>query len=288
MKTLEFFEDYRRYKRELVIPSVLAILIFNFSIVRSQPYMPIKPLSSFDMGSNERVVIGISSISSPYILNITKIDWAGWVNNVTTGMAIGGVGGALSNVGKLKAEDTTEDFRKAITKVLESTDLQHQFADIIKNEIKPETPATLVYLEGESYKNFAFETTDLIINVSLYFMFSGGKPVLTAKSGVSIIKKGTDLKQFEQIGDSVIRISDELQKMPPMKLLKSGKIDELKKESDKLMTFLSCLQQFTIKSEPYSIKEWLDNDGQLIKSELERVMRKFASDLNILLNVQHL
>jgi len=278
----------KTYKIELVLLCVLPILVFNFSIVRSQPYMPIKPLSSFDMGSNERVVIGISAISSPYIVNTTKIDWAGWVNNVTTGMAIGGVGGALSNVGKLKAEDTTDDFRKAITKVLENTDLQHQFADIIKNEIKPETSATLVYLEGESYKNFAFETTDLIINVSIYFVFSGGRPVLMANSGVSIIKKGTDLKQFGQIGDTVMRISDELQRMPPMKLLKSGKIDELKKESDKLMTFLSCLQQFTIKSEPYSIKVWLDNDGQLIKSELERAMRKFAFDLNILLNVKQL
>jgi len=132
----------KTYKIELVFLCALPILIFNFSIVRSQPYMPIKPLSTFDMGSNERVVIGISAIS------------------------------------------------------------------------------------------------------------------------------------------------DELQRMPPMKLLKSGKIDELKQESDKLMTFLSCLQQFTIKSEPYSIKEWLDNDGQLIKIELERAMRKFAFDLNILLNMK--
>lgn len=275
----------KTYKIELVFLCVLPILVFNFSIVRSQPYMPIKPLSSFDMGSNERVVIGISAVSSPYFVNITKIDWAGWVNSVTTGMAIGGVGGALSNVEKLKSDDLTEDFRKALTKVLENTDLQHKFADIIKNEIKPETPATLVYLEGESYNNFAFEATDLIINVSLYFMFSGSRPVLTANTSVSIMKKGTDLKQFGQICDTVMRISDELQKMPPMKLLKSGKVDELKKRSDKLMTFLSCMQQFTIKSKPYSIKEWLENDGQLIKSELERAMKKFDSDLNILLNV---
>jgi hypothetical protein len=238
------------------------------------------------MSSDERVVIGSYAVNNLFVYNVVKYDWAGFMNQISTGMALGGIAGAASKIDQLKHEDLTAEFSSSVSEVLKNFDMQQRFADIIKEEVKPESPAQILYLAGDEYKSFKFENKDIVISVGLSFTFSGKKPVLKTMANTSITSKGIDYSQLQNLTDSITVLSKDVEVLPPGKITnvtKFGKMSKLLHLSRELTSYLSCMQRFTFKSEAYPVEKWLENDGQLIKSELERLMREFATTFNNLL-----
>ncbi len=84
------------------------------------------------------------------------------MNQISTGMALGGIAGAASKIDQLKHEDLTAEFSSSVSEVLKNFDMQQRFAEIIKEGLNPSHPHKFYILPVMSTNPL-----NLIIKISL-------------------------------------------------------------------------------------------------------------------------
>ncbi len=201
----------------------------------------------------------------------------GYLGQVQTATLVGGA--AAGAAVRPHTEDQTAEFKAAVSGALRDVDLQQVLLSALERNLSGKTPCQTIFRKTKTILDNTMPTNDRLVAVGVSFGFQGGKPVIKAWLGAMVVAKNANLEQVNTEAAALQKLSDEMRTMPPMKLMRSGKVKELQKVAAQLTSHMDGTQTLAGGSQSHPVEDWLANDGALIRREIEAVLDRLVIQL---------
>jgi hypothetical protein len=271
---------WSRIQRPGISTGIVCLLV---SVASAAPAPPKKqPMTRLECAAGERVIVEVRPTESPFI-NVRKTDWAGFFGQLTTGFAMGGVGGLAAGMSQPPiSQDVSGKFAPGVRAALERVSVDQLIAKSTERAMKDRVSCELVFMTSDERKAAELRPTDRFVMVGLYLEYSGGDPTMTARFGAIQVAKSADLALIDQGAAQLKAMEAEVAN--PGKRPSLGRLKEYQKLAEQLMTLAQGAWSDVYKSPSHKVDEWLADDGRLVSVELtaglERLIGSLAGTLS--------
>jgi hypothetical protein len=232
------------------------------------PSLP-PPLGRLACGPGERVVFEVRPLDGPYIGSVSKTDWGSFFSSISTGFAVGGVGGAAGAASREpQTKDSAGRLETGVRTVFERTDSTQLLLKGLQGFLKDVPQCELVFMTTEDRGNAELKSTDRVVILGLYVDYQGGDPKMTARLGSLQVADPANLKAIDEATARMKTLQAEL--MQPGKRPSLGRLKEFTKLAQQAMTLVQSGQSDVYQSPSHKVDEWLAEDGRLVATELTR------------------
>jgi hypothetical protein len=241
--------------------------------------MPQKTLYHTEWTGAERVVVFVLSPHDPMAAAVgSGFSWAAGAKGAAVGAAAGAAAlSAVPGAGVLAAgvmgmlipgprKVSSTEFEGKVKGFLGEEYLD-RFAEAVKQAVKSQAKGQVMLVTGppESIRFPDLKPTDSVIHTHLMLMFIGDKPQMLAQLHWSMLVNGD---RYQEISQRMEAKAQELQKR------RAGA-----KEWQTLQDLYDGHGSLMYSSPPHAAKEWLANNGELLRSEWRRAVDDLTSKL---------
>lgn len=240
---------------------------------------PQKTLQRTDWTTAERVVVFVHSPTAPLASGVMGPDysWVKTAGKVAGGAAMGAAGlPAVQGAGLLAAtlisllipdpKDRSKEFQGQVRGKL-GADYFTKFSQKMERIIKARAQGQVMLVVGspENQGEIQWNPSDSAIDVYLYLMFTGDKPVMTAQLHWGVVVQGENLPEVRKNMEKKLKALEDKQARGP--------------EWQAIYNSYDGYGLLTYTSPPHSIKEWLADDGELLLEEWHNAVAQLSEEL---------
>lgn len=247
-----------------------------------------KPLAALSCSTEQRIVIAASHVESPDVAGIANRSLLDFLPSIP--MAIP-TGPHIYNLAWITSpKDLTTEFKKAIGEVLGSVDLQRLLLAQAEQVIKSRSSCNTTFVPTTLEKSPAYNSSDRVVVISLYFMFMGHLASPPSIMGYlsAMVMTGESATELTKHTDETKKIMEEMKELEPYvrvigKMPDTGKLKQYAALAKKLGASLTPYVDGagTVKNESptHTTDEWLANDGAIAKQEIAAMMNRLIDDV---------
>jgi hypothetical protein len=234
----------------------------------STPQAP-KPLGALECRPDSRIIVAAGPVAEPFVAGVTRTDWLGALSNLP-------MTGVAGFPGSVKTEDLSAGFKQGVSKALAGKDLQAALLERAKQALAPQSSCSLLFTTAVESARMQLAPTDVLIGLGFYFWFQGSKPKLNAMLGASQVTGAARIGQIEAAAEKINALSATMQKggIPDVKTL--SVLTAATGEINKLVDGGASLKS---ESAAHKSKEWLADNGALVRSELDAALDKMLAQI---------
>jgi hypothetical protein len=257
------------------------------SAALSQALPNFKPLAPLACEGKERIVILVAPVETPDVMGIIKRTWSSGLGTMFFPGSLLGLGGAIAELAHSPVEDSTPEFKKAITAAIGSADFHQLMLSRSEGVIKPRTSCETVFMGSSLMKPVPLQPSDKVIGIGFNFAFIGGNPKVHAYlSAMSM--SGENANRILEGAEERERTLQEMKKLEPY-VRDSTKKPDMKKLKEYLALsqklsggttpYLDGIGMFNGESSSHPTNDWVVGDGKLAMEEISGQMDKLTGKL---------
>jgi hypothetical protein len=269
-----------------LFPAVAGIWM-NGVAALSQALPDIRPLAPLSCRGKERFVILITAVESPDVMGIQMRTWSSGLSTMFAPGSLLALGGAIAALVHSPVEDSTPEFKKAITAAIGSADLNQRMLSNVEGVIQLRTSCETVFMGSSLAKPLPIQPSDRVVAIGFSFAFTGGNPRIQAYLSAASMT-GTNADRILQGADEREKTLQEMRKIEPyirdpgarpdMKKLRQY-MDLSQKLAGGIAPYIDGVGMFNGESSSHSTSEWIAGEGKLATEEINGQMDKLAGKL---------
>jgi hypothetical protein len=241
--------------------------LFAPAALAQAPGLP-PPMGRLSCSPGERVVFEVRPVDGPYIGSVSKTDWGSFFSGISTGLAMGGVGGAAGAASRApQTKDSSTRLETGVRAAFARADANRMLRAGLEQSLKDVPQCEIVFMASDERGEAEPKPADRFVMLGLYVDYQGGDPKMTARLAALQVADPANLKRIDE---GMVRLKElQAEAIQPGKRPALDKLKEFTAFAQQLMSLVQAGQSDVHESPTHKVDEWLADDGRLVAAELK-------------------